>query len=142
MKSYSDEISMYYGAMPFVFKKAKELRKNQTPAESTLWEYLKDSRLCGLKFRRQHPISRYIADFYCHQLKLVIEIDGSIHQLPENKEHDIGRTTELSEFGIEVLRFTNDEVIHNVNSVLSQISNFVQQKYPHKVLKFNDIKQS
>ncbi len=75
---------MFGQAHPLVFEKAKELRKNMTQAEKVLWGYLKGG-INGLKFRRQHPIGVYVADFYCHHLKLIIELDGKIHDRPEVK---------------------------------------------------------
>src|SRR5215467_12813718 len=78
---------MFEGADPIVFGLAKELRKNMTHAESVLWMHLKE-RILDLKFRRQHPIGIYVADFYCHKVKLVIEVDGSVHEKLEAKEYD------------------------------------------------------
>jgi cyclase len=78
---------LFLGANAEIFANAKKLRYNMTPAENMLWGYL--NLKTNLKFRRQHPLGDYIADFYCHQHKLVIEIDGSIHQLPEVIQNDI-----------------------------------------------------
>jgi len=75
------EGGMFNEALPLIFGKAKELRKNMTEAEKILWGYLKGG-LNGLKFRRQHPIGVYIADFYCHAIRLVVELDGKIHHKP------------------------------------------------------------
>ena len=96
-----------------------------TVAEKILWEHLKNNQLHGLKFRRQHPFDIFIADFYCHQKKLIIEVDGDIHDIPENKEYDEGRTFELEEKGYMVLRFRNEEIINDVQSLLSRIIKFV-----------------
>jgi very-short-patch-repair endonuclease len=74
---------MYYGATPETFEKAKVLRDTLTKAEKLLWNNLKGKKLMGFRFRRQHPIDIFIADFYCHELKLVIEVDGEIHKLRE-----------------------------------------------------------
>ena len=71
--------NLTWAAKPDIYKKAKELRKSMTVAEELLWNRLKNNKLGGLKFRRQHPLDIFIADFYCHKLKLVIEIDGEIH---------------------------------------------------------------
>ena len=84
MKKLSIEYPMYFGATPAVFKKAKELRKYDTDEEKILWTKLNRNQILGLQFRRQHPIDRFIADFYCAKIKLVVEVDGSIHELPEN----------------------------------------------------------
>lgn len=81
--------SMFYGAKPHIFEKAKELRNNMTEAEKLLWGKLQKNKIMGLRFKAQHPIDIFIADFYCHKLKLVIEVDGGIHNLPENKEYEL-----------------------------------------------------
>lgn len=75
----------------------------------------------GLRFKPQHQIDIFIADFYCHQLKLVIEIDGGIHQSADQKEYDIGREAELEHWGIKVIRFTNGEVENNIIHVKNEI---------------------
>src|SRR5688500_7182407 len=79
--------NMHYGASELIFKRAEELRKFPTHAEVVIWGHLKGNSL-NVKFRRQHPLFLYIADFYCHSLKLVIEIDGSIHEENEQKMND------------------------------------------------------
>ena len=84
--------SMYKGAPPDSFAKAKFLRDNMTDAEKSLWEKLKDNKLKGFKFRRQHPIHIYIVDFYCHKLKLIIEIDGGYHDSKDQKLLDAERS--------------------------------------------------
>ena len=117
----SDNVSMFYNAKPHIFEKAKALRNNMTISETKLWEYLKGKKLLGLRFRPQHPIDIFIADFYCHPVKLVIEIDGGIHQTIEQKEYDIGRTAELNYWGIEVIRFTNEEIEKDINSIIEII---------------------
>ena len=112
---------MFYGANPGIFAKAKELRDKLTPAESILWEKLSGNKFLGFKFRRQHPIGCFIADFYCHKAKLVIELDGNIHEVPENKEYDQGRDYEMREMGLKVIRFTNEQVLSNIETVLSDL---------------------
>ncbi len=116
------ENTMFYGAEPTIFEYAKVLRKNPTIAEQTLWRYLNKRRL-GVKFRRQHPIFKYIADFYCHKLRLVIEVDGDYHLDFNQGEYDKFRTEDLSEFGIKVVRFTNEQVLNDIEPVLEQIKN-------------------
>ena len=105
---------------------ARELRKNQTDAESMLWQLLRNRQLNGLKFRRQHPIDRYIADFYCHELKLVIELDGSQHFTDEGKQNDSQRTANLEQLGIKVLRFDNRQVLAETEGVLESIFTLTQ----------------
>lgn len=111
---------MFYGATPALFEKAKQLRQTMTESEVVLWNELKSGNL-GVRFKAQHPIKNFIADFYCHKERLVIEIDGSIHTIEENREYDEGRTFELNELGITVIRFTNEEIKNNLNGVLEKI---------------------
>jgi very-short-patch-repair endonuclease len=92
---------MFYGARKSIFLKAIELRNNPTQAEKALWKDLNNKDLFGFRFKRQHPIDIFIADFYCHKYKLVIEVDGEIHNNPDNKEYDVGRESEMSEYGIK-----------------------------------------
>jgi very-short-patch-repair endonuclease len=127
MKGVSVEYPMYFGAKPDVFKKAKELRKTETEAEKLLWTRLHKNQMLGLQFRRQHPINIFIADFYCPKIKLVIEVDGSIHELPENIDYDIYRTEILNDFGITVIRFSNDQIIEDIDNILNEIENVSKQ---------------
>jgi very-short-patch-repair endonuclease len=99
----------------------KELRKNMTVAELVLWEVLKDKKLCGRKFRRQHSIGYYIADFYCPSEKLIIELDGQHHYTPEGITKDFDRDKHLKMLNIKVLRFENKEVLDNLTKVLKTI---------------------
>ena len=126
MKGISVEYPMYFGATPDVFKKAKQLRKDETEAEKLLWNRLNKNQMMGLQFRRQHPINRFIADFYCARIKLVIEVDGSIHELPENEAYDIGRSEILNDFGIIVIRFSNEQIIYDIEGVMVIIENNVK----------------
>jgi very-short-patch-repair endonuclease len=111
---------MFFGAPPYLFRYAKELRSNPTETEKILWEELKNKRL-GMKFRRQHPIADYIVDFYCHSLKLVIEIDGGYHLDRDQKEYDHYRAEDLSGFGIVIIRFTNSQVKNDLDKVIKEI---------------------
>ncbi|MEL1243678.1 vitamin B12 dependent-methionine synthase activation domain-containing protein [Flavobacterium sp. DGU11] len=99
----------------------KQMRNVPTEAEKLLWEQLSGKKLEGYKFRRQHIIGNYIADFICVKENLIIEVDGLIHQLPDNIANDIERTQWLEEQGYKVIRFTNDEVIYRLNEVLDKI---------------------
>ena len=112
---------MFLGAGAPIFRNAEELRYRMTAAEELLWGYLKRQQL-GVKFRRQHPLGIYIADFYCHQHKLVIELDGSIHNRIDVAQNDIERQINLKLDGLKVIRFTNDQVFNNLNKVLEQIN--------------------
>jgi len=118
---------MYFGAKPSVFKLARELRKNETEAEKMLWSKLNKNQIIGLQFRRQHPINIFIADFYCPKLKLVIEVDGSIHEITENHDHDIGRSEFMNDFGISVIRFTNEQILNDLDGTVIQIEIAVKE---------------
>jgi len=120
---------MFYGADRIIFENAKALRNNLTHEEKVLWGILK-YRFPDHKFRRQHPISDYVADFYCHKLKLVIEVDGSIHLLEENQKLDQLRQNNLENLGITVFRFTNQQVRHQIKSVLAKIDDFIKGRSP------------
>ena len=105
---------------PIILAHAREMRHPQTPAEATLWRALRN-RKTGFKFRRQHPIYRFIIDFYCAKAKLLIEVDGESHFEPEQEEYDKLRTKYLEELGYKVIRFTNNDVRYNIDSVASKI---------------------
>ncbi|MGZ8517516.1 MAG: endonuclease domain-containing protein, partial [Chitinophagaceae bacterium] len=109
---------MFEGASHIIFGNAKHLRKNMTDAEKVLWFYLKKG-IEGFKFRRQHPIGLYIADFYCHKAKLIVEIDGSIHNQKDVKNADETRQKELEGWGHQVIRFTNQQVITQADRVIA-----------------------
>ena len=104
---------------------ARELRNRTTEAEQKLWSLLRNRQLKGKKFRRQHAIANYVADFYCNESKLVIELDGKFHTKAETKEYDKSRTNLLNELGITILRFWNDEVIKDPGKVLEKISEYL-----------------
>lgn len=112
---------MHHKASPEIFRRAKELREQMTPAEQILWEKLRANRFNGLHFRRQHPISKFVVDFYCHQYQLVIELDGEVHEEKNQIERDLGREEELKALGLQILRFSNDTVIYDVEYVLGEI---------------------
>jgi very-short-patch-repair endonuclease len=113
--------SYYYNASREIMDTAKRLRKNMTPAEKLLWQELKGNKINGRHFRRQHPIYRYIADFYCHKEKLVIEVDGHYHNNPEQRDYDKNRDATMVEYDIKVLRFTNEEILTRLDNVLERI---------------------
>ncbi len=118
--------NMWKDASGIIFSNAKKLRENPTQAEEVMWLSLRNNQLDGYKFRRQHPLLRYVADFYCHQLKLVIEIDGEYHQTVEQKKLDKERTVNIEFQGLYVIRFTNDEVLTDMDSVLRKIKEFIK----------------
>jgi very-short-patch-repair endonuclease len=118
--SYNDRL--HSNAIGKLYEYARDMRKDGTLAEAILWKRLRNRKLDGLKFRRQHPLDKFIADFYCHEKRLVVEVDGDIHNGREAKESDDGRTFELKELGILVIRFTNEEIQHKIDTVLRLIS--------------------
>jgi very-short-patch-repair endonuclease len=113
---------MFIGAKSELFRLAHRMRNNPTEAERILWEQLRKFRSKGFVFRRQHPIDFYIADFYCHRIKLVIEVDGDIHTNNDVQKHDDNRSGELERFGILVMRFSNEEIISDLKHVISLIN--------------------
>ncbi|MFZ4727908.1 MAG: HsdR family type I site-specific deoxyribonuclease, partial [Pseudanabaena sp.] len=108
-------------AVTTLLEQVRELRKNQTSAEKVFWEIVRTKRFLGLKFRRQHQIGNYIVDFYCHDRKLVIELDGEIHNQPEQQQRDRQRSEYLKSLGLTVLRFTNQEISQNLETVLQNL---------------------
>jgi very-short-patch-repair endonuclease len=106
---------------PAILARARELRQPLTPQEQKLWQRLRSKQLDGLKFRRQHPIGRFILDFYCAAHKLAIEIDGDSHADPKQQRYDEARTAWLQQRGLRVIRFTNQEVDANIDGVLAEI---------------------
>ncbi len=118
---------MFVGAKPDLFIYAREMRKNPTEAEKKLWEYLRQLRSDGIIFRRQHPIDIFIVDFYCHDLKLVIEVDGEIHDINEHKIYDEGRSGELERYGITIIRFKNHEILNDIPMVMNKINYTIKQ---------------
>jgi len=117
----SQDKTMFYGASPEMFERAKVLRNHMTDSEQLLWNKLKDNQLNGIKFRRQHPISQFIVDFYCHQKKLVVELDGGTHQKNAQQERDKGRQFMLEELGLTVIRFKNEDIKKDISIVISRI---------------------
>jgi very-short-patch-repair endonuclease len=107
------------GTTSHVEAAAKQLRQPLTPTEKKLWQVLRGGKLADLKFRRQHPVGNFILDFYCPAYKLVVEVDGSLHQ--NQADYDAARTNQLESHGCTVLRFQNEEVTHQLEKVLEQI---------------------
>ena len=115
---------MFEGASHLIFENAKQLRRRMTDAENVLWLHLKN-KIGNCKFRRQHPIGNYVADFYCHKAKLIIEVDGSVHNDREVKEQDEIRENDLMNMDYQIVRFTNEEVMKQCETVLKKISEIV-----------------
>jgi very-short-patch-repair endonuclease len=116
------EDNLHKGADGKLFHFARLNRQVQTEAEKILWRNLRKRKLDGFKFRRQHPVAYFIADFFCLEHKLVVEVDGDYLNDIDQKEYDEGRVYELGELDIKVIRFTNREVLENIDFVLMTIS--------------------
>lgn len=112
--------------------RARKLRKNSTPGEIELWKLVKNKRVLGYQFRRQRPINNYIVDFYCKELRLAIEIDGSSHD--HKVEYDQKRQSIIEELGISFLRFSEEDTKENADFVVKEIENWIitskQKKTP------------
>jgi len=120
--------NMFYGALPIHFELAKKLRDNQTEAELYLWNYLSRIEIKGIRFKRQHPVLYFIADFYCHKAKLIIEVDGGYHNIPEQFNYDQNRDCELESLGLKVIRFTNEQVLFDIEKTLNEIENVILKR--------------
>ena len=114
----------YRGGFDFsgMVETARELRKKQTTAETIMWELLRDRRCADLKFRRQHQIGEYVADFYCDEEKLVVELDGPVHAKPEQAKKDKTRDAYLQSLGLTVIRLRNEEFLSDPESALNKIA--------------------
>ena len=104
---------------------SRKLRRNMTDAEKLLWSKLRGRQLKGLQFNRQKPIGNYIVDFYCRKAKLVIEVDGSQHYQKDGKEKDKVRDAYMSRLGLRVLRFSDRDVLVNIDGVFEVISRYL-----------------
>jgi very-short-patch-repair endonuclease len=118
-KGYNE--NLHKGAKPVIYRNARELRHTETEAEKKLWPFLRNRKLNGKKFRRQHPMDDYVLDYYCHECRLAIEVDGGIHNDKMNSQYDEARTKTLNELGIKVIRVRNEDVLNNIDRVLQKI---------------------
>ena len=118
--------NMFYGSSPIIFANARKLRDEPTASEVIFWSLLKQ-HFPNYRFKRQHPVSQYIADFYCHKLKLVIEIDGGIHLSDEVKDNDKIRDEFMKSLNLKILRFTNNEVSGNGEVVVEKLKDFIEK---------------
>ena len=103
-------------------QRAHIMRQNPTAAEDSLWQRVRRRQICGCQFRRQHVVGRFIVDFFCAEARLVIEVDGSVHNEPDQEEYDRQRQSFLEELGLRVLRFKNEDVLCRTDLVLFQIA--------------------
>lgn len=108
---------------PQLLEFAKTMRSNATDAENLMWQLLRAKRFMNLKFRRQHVIAPYIVDFYCHELGLVIELDGSHHGTDDAIEYDAERTKFLEALGLSVVRYSNHDILGRIDMVLDDLWN-------------------
>lgn len=123
---------MHYGASSRIFSNAKSLRNRLTFAERILWSRSRNNQL-GYHFRRQHPLSKYIVDFYCNSLQLVIEVDGQIHADKFVQMEDRNKEESLVSYELRVISFTNDDVINNIEQVILSIKkeiSIIEEKGP------------
>ena len=118
---------VYYGNRDLI-KKARELRNNMTTSEILLWSRLRSKQVEGYKFRRQQPIFDYIVDFYCHEIKFIIEVDGPIHSLPEQAEYDKRREKILKTNGYTIFHLSAAEIISNLEASVSRLKDFILTK--------------
>ncbi len=110
---------------------ATEMRKNMTPAEKTMWDLLRDTEFSRYRFLRQKPIGHFILDFYCQKLSLAIEVDGGIHYINNNKDKDKERSEILKDkYNIDVIRFSNEEILNNTKQVKLKILNHIDDRAP------------
>lgn len=116
----NDFSSMYYNAQPHHLEKAKRLKRNMADMKLKLWEGLKDRKVCGLRFRPQHPIEDFIVDFYCHLLKLVVSVTNEVNEFPQN-ELEIEKQRKLKEWGIKEVYFSKDEIEGRLDSAIDQL---------------------
>ena len=123
----SHDESMWKGAPDHHFLLAKQLRGSMTQAEIVMWDKLKNKQFKGYKFRRQHPIHHFIVDFYCHELQLIIEIDGQYHDSEEQINKDLNRTELLAFQGLREIRFANESIINDIDSVLKKLEQQINQ---------------
>lgn len=118
---------MHSGAVKYLYQRASELRNNAMHAETLCWGYLR-TKPPGFKFRRQHPYSIFILDFYCNALNLVIEADGTIHNIPDIKHHDKERQGFIESDGLTVLQFTNNSIEQSFEIVIKEIEMLINKR--------------
>src|SRR5438105_3985108 len=119
MPAYPKTTSRTRGSTPEGEAAARAMRRAPTPAERILWQALRNRQLAGLKFRRQFPLGPFVLDFCCPEHRLGVELDGGVHA--EQQEYDQDRTAHLNQFGYQILRFPNEEVLSNLGAVLHRI---------------------
>jgi very-short-patch-repair endonuclease len=124
-----EDYPIYFGAGPELMRIAGDLRKSMTPAEKVLWERLRKRQVKGYRFRRQHPLSDFIADFFCYDAMLVIEVDGEVYDDSHQNERDNERAKIFRRLGIKEIRFKNEEVINRTEQVIQKIESELTNKH-------------
>jgi type I restriction enzyme, R subunit len=117
---------------PFLLEQSRELRQRQTVAEATLWEALRARRLLDLKFRRQHQLAHSVVDFFCPEIRLVVELDGGVHDTESAQRRDANRTANLEALGCTVLRLANEIILDDLPAALSRIETAAKALIPGK----------
>ena len=115
---------------PTLKERRRELRRSQTDAEKAFWARVRNKQFLGMKFFRQYGVGPYILDFYCPAIKLAVELDGGQHNQDENREYDAARSAYLKANGIEVIRYWNNEVLCEIDGVLTQLEQKVGSYKP------------
>lgn len=115
---------------PTLKKRRRELRRNQSDAEGAFWAKVRNKQFFGMKFFRQYSVGPYVLDFYCPTLRLAVELDGGQHNQSNNRQHDAVRSDYLKAQGIDVMRFWNNEVLIDIESVLSELALKVSPRMP------------
>ena len=111
---------------PELIERRRQLRQQQTLPEKIIWEHVRNRRLLGYKFRRQYSVDKFVIDFYCPELKLAIEVDGSIHDSAEQKSYDKMRQHKIENYGITFFRITNEELMSNPNMAFERIESCIK----------------
>ena len=121
----------FHKASKKTFARARKLRRESTPAEKLLWKVLRGRNIEGYKFRRQHAIAGYVVDFYCDYGNLAIELDGDIHEVEQIKKNDREREEKITNMGITVIRFKNEDVFGDLENVVDKILSHLKKQLPH-----------
>jgi lipopolysaccharide/colanic/teichoic acid biosynthesis glycosyltransferase/very-short-patch-repair endonuclease len=128
-EAHHTDTDMHHDASPIIFKNAQTLRESATQTEQILWARIRNKQL-GVKFRRQHPLKDYVLDFYCHQRRLAIELDGEYHSDAMQQKYDQSRDQDLLELDIKTIRFSNDQILNNLDTVLEAIKSELAGRVP------------
>ena len=114
----------------YIIRPARQLRQRKPPQEDALWTFLRDRSLVGAKFRRQHPLGRYIVDFYCHEASLAVELEGSIHEQEGQREYDAVRREVIEQLGVRLVVIKNEGLTRNPEGVLSRLQEALNHPHP------------